>query len=465
MARRLPIPSSAARVLAAACAAAFAAAGCADYWFGTGPGAVASVTTPSGILSGDIAFAYTLSGKDGTADIAVSYSTDGTTFRRATEGPGSDGTRGLAVLKAGVSHTFVWSSGVDLPGARHESVVLRIAPEDGDSGSTSPFRLHNGRYLGAVESVAAGASSKVRLYSADVSSGRVSFVQSLASGGTGAYDILYDRGIFYVANETSDSISALQLLEDARALMPVAGSPFAAGISGPRYLATDGTRLFVSGTGNSIAALDRDQTTGALAYRSSAAVEGPRGLLVRSGYLYVASETTGNIFVFDVDSGGTLYANPSSPISAGGTVAPRSLLLAGLRIYAASASSPEIAGFNILAGGGLAPLGASPFPLSVAAPEKLVLNGSRLFAVSGAGERLVAATIDPFGSVAEDAASPVALGGPSYGLATADAIVVAATTASEELAVWTLVGTSSLAPAAGSPFAAGAEIARIALSD
>lgn len=465
MVSRLPVLTSAGCTLAAACAAALGVAGCAEYWFGTGPGAVASVTTPSGILSGDIAFAYTLSGKDGTADIAVSYSTDGTTFRRATEGPGSDGTRGLSVLKAGVSHTFVWSSGVDLPGARHESVVLRIAPEDGEYAQTSPFRLHNGRYLAAVENAPAGSPSKVRLYSVDTSSGRVSSVQTLDSGGTGAYDILYDRGIFYVANETSDSISALQLLEDARVLMPVAGSPFAAGISGPRYLATDGTRLFVSGTGNSVAALDRNATTGALAYRSSAAVESPRGLLVRSGYLYVASETTGSIFVFDVDSGGTLYANPSSPIPAGGAVAPRSLLLAGLRIYAASASSAEIAGFNVLSGGGLAPLGASPFPLSGAAPEELALNGSRLFAVSGATERLVAATIDPFGSVSEDAVSPVVLGGPSYGVATADAVVVAATTTSEELAVWTLVGTSSLAPAAGSPFAAGAEIARIAFSD
>src|SRR6266508_662212 len=88
-------PASLALLLAAA---ALFAAGCGNsYWYGTGPGAEATVTTPSGVQAGLVKVAYTLTGEVPTTNVTVSFSTNGTTFRDATEGPGSDGTTNLAV--------------------------------------------------------------------------------------------------------------------------------------------------------------------------------------------------------------------------------------------------------------------------------------------------------------------------------------------------------------------------------
>jgi hypothetical protein len=102
-------------------------AGCgSEAWFGDGPGAEAAVTTPAGVQTGDVALSYTLTGEMPESDVAVSFSTDGTSFRQATAGPGGDGTRNLTVSPAGESHVFIWASGEDLDGAREESVILRV---------------------------------------------------------------------------------------------------------------------------------------------------------------------------------------------------------------------------------------------------------------------------------------------------------------------------------------------------
>ena len=72
-------------VLAGAAALLLAAlsSGCtSDELFGSGNDASAAVTTPSGVQSGEVEIAYTLTAEDDTTtDVLISYSTDGTTFQ------------------------------------------------------------------------------------------------------------------------------------------------------------------------------------------------------------------------------------------------------------------------------------------------------------------------------------------------------------------------------------------------
>jgi hypothetical protein len=74
-------------------------------------------------------------------------------------------------------------------------------------------------------------------------------------------------------------------------------------------------------------------------------------------------------------------------------------------------------------------------------------------------------TVDAFGDVLEDVASPYALGGPSYSVAAAGNVVVAATTTPRTLRVWTIQAMGALAEAATSPYSTNVDLLRIAVSD
>jgi len=437
-----------------------------DYWWGNGPGATAAVTTPSGVQTGEVAITYTLTGEVTEADISVAYSTDGKYFHAATEGSGGDGTRKLSVSPGGDVHTFTWDSGKDLSAERAPSVMLRIAPQDGMSDTTSAMQVHNLRFLAAVEDPSmSGSAGRVRMYSLDAVEGGIKFLQLVQTGGLDPYDILHDHGFFFVANETSNTISVFKLDETQKTIVAVGGSPFSAGAAKAKYLATDGSHLFVSGLGNTVSVLERDSQTGALNFRSSVSVDGCRGLATRSGHLYVAGETTGGISIFDVQPGGELLLNGYSPVTTGGLVSPRSLVVAGARIYAVNSTQAGICGFNILGGGSLSPVSGSPFVASGIASEQLASSSSKLLAPNGAGDRLLSFSVDPFGTVTEDSFSPLTLPGPSFSAMAAGNVVVAATTTAERLEIWTVDATGVLTPGASSPFEAGVGVIRMAVSD
>ncbi|MCZ6690931.1 MAG: NHL repeat-containing protein [Planctomycetota bacterium] len=95
----------------------------------------ASVSTPaSPQVTGSVSMTYgLLDTESDPADVDLEYSTDGgQAFTTATEIPGfpSEGTMGLSTLPGGVTHTFVWNAGMDLPGALELSVVVKITPRD-----------------------------------------------------------------------------------------------------------------------------------------------------------------------------------------------------------------------------------------------------------------------------------------------------------------------------------------------
>ena len=453
-------------LLGLAAAGLTAALGCsADELFGKGPGAEAQVTTPSGVQAGLVTVPYTLESDDvSEADVKVTYSQGGGAFHEATAGPGGSGTNNLSVSPAGDPHTFVWDSGADLEEGRFSDVVVRVEPADGQSDSSSPFRLHNARYVAAVENRSAG---RLRFYELDVIEGDVSFIRSFDTGGTDPFDVIFDRGYYFVAHETTNDVAVFQLDEANRTLIAVEGTPFSAGGNSAKYLASDGSRIFVSNPGGgTISILNLDSTSGKLTenIHSGVAAAGCRSMVARSGRLYVASETGASILIFDVASDGELFENAASPVTTGGLADPNSLVTAGTRLFAANVTSATICGFNFQGDGSLAVIAGSPFAVSGAGAEQMVRNNSKLFAVTGAGGQLLTLTIDAFGALSEDAGSPRLLGSPSRGLVTGASVVLAATTTSQTLLSWT-IDSAGLVSAAAKSFDANAEILRVYISD
>ena len=442
-------------------------AGCnSDAWWGTGPGADAAVTTPSGIQTGPVTLVYTLTGDTGPTNVSVSFSTNGITFQKATRASGSEGTKNLTVSRIGEEHTFLWDSGVDLPDARASSVFVRVEPENGTPGNTESMALHNKRFLATVENASSG---RVRLYSLSTADGVLTFRQSISTGGVDPYDIIFDSGYFFVAHRTSNNIAVLKLDEAAESLSVVQGSPFRGDGAGAKYLAMDDSNhLFVSnGGGGTLTIFDLNTSSGALSLNpnSGASAPGCRSIVVRSSRLYVASETAGEILVFDITSTGELLQNGSSPVTGGGLASPRAMAMFGTRIYAANVGSGTICGFNFQGSGDLSPIGGTPFSVSGSGAEEIVRNGSKLFGVNGSGGNLLALTVDAFGVVGEDTASPLAAGGPSFTVQSAGSVVVAGTTTPKQLRVWVLDAAGALSEASGSPVSAAVEIIRMALSD
>jgi hypothetical protein len=434
-----------------------------EAWWGDGPGAEAAVTTPAGIQTGNVSIAYTLTGEMPDTDISAAFSTDGTTFRKATAAAGGEGTDNLSVSPLGTPHVFLWDSGADLDGERESSVVFRVHPDGGVSDTTQGMTIHNARFLTAVED---HVPSRVRFYRLNAVDGGLTFRQSVTTDGDTAYGIIFSNGFYFVAHRGSNDVAVLELDDIAETLTPVSGSPFACDGSGSKYLATDKERVYVANvTGGTVTVFDVDADSGALSLNPHSGVSAPgaRDIAVWSGHLYVASETSGAILIFDIQSDGELLPNSFSPFIGGGLVSPRALTVSGTRLYAANYAVGSLCGFNFQGGGGLSVIAGSPFGLSTPGIEEVARNGTKLF--GAAGSVLLSATVDSFGAVTEDVGSPFALTGPTFTVQSTGAVATVATTTSEKFEIWTIDGSGVITATPSSPADAASEILRIAISD
>ena len=449
------------------CAAALGllGAGCEDFWYGDEDKTTAAVTTPAGVQTGDVSILYTLEGETGTEDVQVVFSTNGTTFQNATAAPGSEGTDNLTVTPDGAPHTFTWRSKTDLANDREGAVLIRVRPDDGVSDTTGPIAVHNARFLASVNDQAAG---EVRLHRLDAVDGALTFLEAEPTGGTEPEEVVYNSGHYLVSHSATNNVAVLALDTKAGALTPVAGSPFAGDGSGGRYMATNGSRVFLSNaTSGTITIFDWNAQTRALSRNpaSGRVALGCRGLAISGDHLYVASEPSGGIIVFDIAADGSLIPNAASPITSGGVSSPRAILSEGTRLHAANFVSQSIAGFNLQASGAATDIAGSPFATSRGGLEAIARNGSKLFAVNGAGAALLAFTIDAAGALVEDAASPLTLTGPAFGVATAGSVAVVPTTTSKKLEVFRIDSTGVVTPLAGGVVDAGVELRSAAVSD
>ena len=100
------------------------------------------------IFKDDISISYTLKDIDiDVCNISARYSTDQMIWHDATIGSGGDGTIGLSSSADGVTHTYVWASGVDLPDVS-SVVYFEIRPNDGMADGIRG--MSNAFYVGEV---------------------------------------------------------------------------------------------------------------------------------------------------------------------------------------------------------------------------------------------------------------------------------------------------------------------------
>ena len=126
-------------------------------------GASATVTTPSGTVSGNVSIGYSLASTDewaSSCSITAQYSTDGgASWHAATSGPGGSGTSGLAVTPSGNAYTYVWNSSADLGASLDSNVLFKITPTNpagfGTSGATAGFAADDRNIPPAIGSLTA----------------------------------------------------------------------------------------------------------------------------------------------------------------------------------------------------------------------------------------------------------------------------------------------------------------------
>jgi YVTN family beta-propeller protein len=173
----------------------------------------------------------------------------------------------------------------------------------------------------------------------------------------------------YVANETSNTISAYSIDASTGALTPIAGSPFAATGTTPVAVAVDpnGVYLYVANNGsNDVSVYSIDAATGVLTAVGEpvGSGNGPFALLVDPSdqFLFVINKTDNTVAVFETGSGGSLTAISGSPFSVGSEPTSLSTDPGGNFLYVTDYAQNAVAAFSIEPGGGtLADIGGSPF--------------------------------------------------------------------------------------------------------
>jgi 6-phosphogluconolactonase (cycloisomerase 2 family) len=230
------------------------------------------------------------------------------------------------------SGTFTFSSGIDQGGAYSVSVLTQPS---GQSCS-----VHNGS--GTIGT-------------ADISNVIVN------CSGPGSFA--------YVANQSSNSISAYAIDASTGALTEIAGSPFASTGTGPVAVTVDPNGAYLYAANNasatvSVYAIDAD--TGALSAVGQPvdSGNGPFAVLVDPSdqFLYVINKTDNTVSVFETGSGGALTSISGSPFSVGSEPTSLATDPGGNFLYVTDYAQNAVAVFSIEPGGGaLVAIGGSPF--------------------------------------------------------------------------------------------------------
>ena len=110
-------------------------------------GPSATLTTPSGTVSGNVSIGYSLASTAewATCGITAQYSTDGGASWHTATTAGGSGTSGLSVTPSGNAYAYVWNSSADIGASLKSNVLFKITPTDaasvGTPGATSNFAV------------------------------------------------------------------------------------------------------------------------------------------------------------------------------------------------------------------------------------------------------------------------------------------------------------------------------------
>jgi 6-phosphogluconolactonase len=224
----------------------------------------------------------------------------------------------------------------------------------------------------------------------------------------------------YVANETSNTISAYSIDASSGALTPIAGSPFAATGTTPVAVAVDpnGAYLYVANSGsNDVSVYSIDDTTGVLTAVGEpvGSGNGPFALLVDPSdqFLFVINKTDNTVAVFETGSGGSLTAIGGSPFAVGSEPTSLSTDPGGNFLYVTDYAQNAVAAFSIEPGGGtLAGIGGSPFTAGSGALSVAVdPTGTFAYVANETGKSVSMYSLDSdTGALAALSGSPMATG-------------------------------------------------------
>jgi 6-phosphogluconolactonase len=286
--------------------------------------------------------------------------------------------------------TFSFSSGIDQGGSYSVTV---LTPPSGQTCS-----VHNGS--GTIGT-------------ADISNVIVS------CNGPGSYA--------YVANESSNTISAYAINASTGALTEIAGSPFAATGAGPVAVTVDpnGAYLYVANnTSNTVSVYAIDAATGALTAvaEPTGSGNGPFALLVdpSNQFLFVINKTDNTVSVFETGSGGSLTSISGSPFSVGSEPTSLATDPGGNFLYVTDYAQNAVAVFSIEPGGGaLAAIGGSPFAAGSGALSVTIdPTGTLAYVANETGDSLSMYSLNAdTGALAAVSGSPLALGSQAESVA------------------------------------------------
>lgn len=275
----------------------------------------------------------------------------------------------------------------------------------------------------------------------------------------------------YVANADGQTVSAYGIDAATGVLTPVAGSPFAAGGTGPWCLAAhpSGKILYaLNYASRNVSIMTIDPATGALAAAAGSPVAtggaSPSWIAVEPAgkFLYVADSAASTLSGFAVDAAtGGLTALAGGPASTALSPACLAVAPSGKFLYAACSGAHAVSAFSLNATtGALAPVAGSPFTTGGQSPTAVAADpsGLYLFAANGATDNVTGFAVDgATGALEAVAGSPFPAGGTAPAFAAVDPagrFVLVANAGSTLSAFALSVSTGALTPVPGSPFAA-----------
>jgi len=378
---------------------------------GTNPVSVVLAASPGAVSlslpSASVQFAYAVNNGDGTVS-AYSIDAASGSLANLTGSPFAVGAGpvsltllnpgpsvGTGILTVGTNFAYVVNrDSNNISAFTVDAIKGTLAPLAGSpfAAGLAPVSF---TAIGAYAYVVDKGSNGVSAYSVDPNTGALSPVAG-SPFATGASPVSFtaaftssQKTFAYVANSAGGDISAFAVQAGTGALVPVPGSPFAAGTT-PIGMATSGGFLYVLNQGsNNVSAYALDPLTGSLAVVAGSPFPvgvNPVQLSAYQGLVYVVNEGSNNISVFTPGPSGALAPLAGSPFTTGTGPAALMTMISGQMVTPAghqyfalvpNAGSNSVAAYTLDASGGqfigdLSAVGGSPFtagtgPDSVAA--------------------------------------------------------------------------------------------------
>lgn len=271
----------------------------------------------------------------------------------------------------------------------------------------------------------------------------------------------------YVASSSpvvfGNNVSAYSIGSNG-ALIPVPGSPFAAG-SIPFSVAVDTTGSFAY-----VANYFNDNTLSAYRIGSNGALTpvpgspfaakgGPFSVVVDpiGKFVYVANFGGNNVSGYSIGPNGALTPVPGSPFAVGDGPVSVAVDPTGEFVYAANFYDFNVSAYRIGSNGGLTPVPGSPFAAGNARSVTVDPTGEFVYVANVGGDNVSAYSIGSNGALTPIPGSPFAAGNFPVSVAVdpTGKFVYVANDGGQNVSGYSIVSNGALTPVPGSPFAAG----------